>query len=651
HNQSIYVFALKRGITDEEFLKVNRLLAGEGRSLPAGSSLGAVVSQLAGGRAEIQLIDWSASEFTDETEIDLAAQARAGGSQETSWESFIRQLLHQGADDASAWMDGGSPPNVGDERLAGLTSQTEQTPDGSGADRRRVGGDVQEGSSAGSDASWGRVCRVASCVAPGLRTEQLRNLRPPTGFSLQGTVNILEDRDAQLVLEVLERIGGAGRQIHPKALRLLELLAGGDPAGPGWRIQQLDRPSQQREFSEHIQTLLSVSGFPSPPPAEQPLELPSKAEDESSPAAEKADAAAGARDIPRHYASTLLDLLQAATEVDTAETGARAMAGLIFTSGLAGNWEAVTVAWGGLDELAAQPAPANPAIGDLCHKVKTQFEDGEKLSRLAAALLAYGVDKAEQLGDILRLAGQSQAQHLVETLALEERKPAQRALLSLVVDLKEYTLPHVIRLLDDSRGSVVHRMLQALQQMGDQSALRKIEKLLVHGDLEVRLEALRTLVLLGSPRAPALLLRAVQDSNEKLSVGAIAIASQVARPEVIQALLVIAKDPRWLKQSYDLPRKTQAVRSLVAMGQREIFPELYRLAAKRPLFHAKAFRKLRVEMFKSLAQADVPEPGTFLRLGRNLRDAQIANCCREIERRQRAGAKAPSQAGSRGAPK
>ena len=651
HNQSIYVFSLKRGITDEEFLQINRLLSGAGESLPPETSLDEAVSRLAGGHAEIRLIDWSTSEFTDEAEIDLAGQDRAAGSGETSWESFIRQLLHPGADDTSAWMEGTSLPDIGEEQPAASMSQAGQAPDGDPVDRRAAGQYLRESTSGGADTSWSRVRRVATSVESDLRTELLQSLKPPASFSLQGTGNILEEKDAQLVLGVLESIGGTGRLIHPKVLKLVEALAGCDPAGPGWRIEELDRPSQEREFSEPIQTLLSVSGFPSLPPAEGSVEVLRKAEAESSSAGASGDAATQARDIPRHYASTLLDLLQAATEPGTAETCARAMAGLIFTSALAGNWEAVTVGWSGLDELASQPEPTYPAIRELCHKAKTQFGDGEKLSRIAAALLAYGVDKAEPLRDILRLAGQSQAQQLVETFALEERKSAQRALLSLVIDLKDHTLPHVIRLLDDSRGGVVHRMLLALQQIGDQGAFRKIEKLLAHGELKVRLEALRTLALLGSPRIPTLLLRAMQDSNEELSIGAMAIAPHVPHPEITRALLAIAKDPRWFKLSYDLPRKTQAVRSLVAMGQREVFPELYRLAAKRPLLHAKVFRRLRVEMFKSLAQADVPEPGAFLRLGRSLRDAQIASCCREIERRQRSEAKTSAQAGRKGASK
>jgi HEAT repeat protein len=648
HNQSIYVFTLKRGITEEEFLQVNRLLSSEGKTLLSGTPLDEAVARLAGGHAEIRLIDWTASEFTDETEIDLAKQARDAGSGESSWESFIRHLLQQDAEDLPAWMVGPSPLDSGEERLAAVQSQAGQAPDRGTVDRRASEECARKPGAAEADTDWNRVRRVATAVEPGLRTELLQGLPPPASPSAQEAVHRLEEKDSQLVLEVLESLSRTGLPIHPKALRLVEALAECDPAGLGWRLDQLD--SHERDFSEPIRTLLSVSGFPDPPSTQGSGEAPPKGEDELSRAAASA-AATWSRDIPRHYAATLLDLLQAAPKSGAAETCARALADRILISALEGDWETVTAGWIGLDELAARTDLASPIVPECCRKAKMQFGDTEKLSRLAAALLAYGIHQTEGLGEILRLAGQSLAQPLVETLALEEREPAQRALIPLVIDLKDHTLSHVIRLLDDPRGPVVCRMLLVLQQMGDQGVLRRIEKLLLHGERQVRLEALRTLTLLGSPRAPALLLRAIRDPDEQLSVGAIAIAPHASHPEITQTLLAIAKDPRRFKRAYDLPRKSQAVRSLIATGRVEVFPDLYRLAAKRPLFHAKAFRRLRAEIFRALAQADVPVPGDFLRLGRSLRDAEIANVCREIERRLRAGARPSQQAERQGTSK
>jgi hypothetical protein len=89
HDQSIYLFTLKRGITEEDLLQVNRLLAGGGKALPPGLSLPEAVAQFSRGHAEVQVVDWSRSEFTDEATIDLMEQGRAG-SGETSWDSFPR---------------------------------------------------------------------------------------------------------------------------------------------------------------------------------------------------------------------------------------------------------------------------------------------------------------------------------------------------------------------------------------------------------------------------------------------------------------------------------------------------------------------------------------------------------------------------------
>lgn len=92
-------------------------------------------------------------------------------------------------------------------------------------------------------------------------------------------------------------------------------------------------------------------------------------------------------------------------------------------------------------------------------------------------------------------------------------------------------------------------------------------------------------------------------------------------------------DAGWFKASFDLPRKVAAVRSLIAMGDPAVFPQLHRLVAQRPLAHLKDFRRLRIEVFRSLATADVPGLADFLRLGQRFLEPEIVAACRTIERR------------------
>jgi hypothetical protein len=197
-----------------------------------------------------------------------------------------------------------------------------------------------------------------------------------------------------------------------------------------------------------------------------------------------------------------LDLLEAATDCRAAEAPARGLADLVLTSALAADWEAVSLAWRGLDELEARAGA--PPVRDWCQKAKAQLGEAQRLSQLGDAALTSGLDQPELLAAILQVAGAPQAQRLVEALATKTREAIRRALISQVVGLKEHTLPHVLRGLDDPAGSVVCRMLLVLQQMGEGAPLKQIEGLAAHPEPEVRLEALRTLVLLRDPQAPLL---------------------------------------------------------------------------------------------------------------------------------------------------
>ncbi len=78
------------------------------------------------------------------------------------------------------------------------------------------------------------------------------------------------------------------------------------------------------------------------------------------------------------------------------------------------------------------------------------------------------------------------------------------------------------------------------------------------------------------------------------------------------------------------------MRSLIAIGEPTVFPELRRLVAQRPLAHLKDYRRLRVEIFRALATAEVPGLADFLRLGQRLQEPEILAACRAIEGRLQA---------------
>jgi hypothetical protein len=602
HDLSIYVFTLKPGLTETELVQLTRILSGEQKPETA---LDAAVGRVTGGHADVRLIDWSASEFTDEAEIDLTA----GGSEATSWEAFIRHLLQQGGDDLA-----GTPGLP-------VAGRGEEPPAG-----------PAPGGSSAAAMGWGRVRGAARCIGPDLRPGILDGLSPPDAPALRQAVAFLDEPAAQPVLEALETLAGTGRTVHPKALALGEALAAPGPLGTEWPADRLGRPT---EAATGIRTLLELEGFP-PPLAGDPL--PRVPGDAADPAA--ALGPAGIGNVRRHYAGLLVDLLPAATKPATAEACARALADLILASAAAADWEAVGAAWRGTDRLLSRE-DLTPALRDLCSMARTQFGDQDRLSRLAAAVLARGIPQTDALVDILRLAGPVTVPPLIEALVRAEESVLP-ALIALAVEMREHTLARVLELLDDPRETVVCRMLEVLRVLRDPEHLARIEKLLGHRQLPVRLEALRTMAMLGSRRAPALLVRGIQASSEEMALGAIVAARHTPHADVIRALLAVATDtPRWGKRGPSLPRKIEAARSLIAMGQREPLRELHRLVCRRPFFRAKAFRQLQIEIFRALAETEVPDAESFIQVGRNIGDAEITASCREMERRLRGRGAAP----------
>lgn len=644
HNQSVYAFSLKRGITDSELAQVIRLLGSDAAALPPGSSLPEAVIQASRGLAEVRLLEWGEAEFVDVAELDLAEPTRPEEAAGRSWESFIRRLLHRGDDALLGGEEGIALSTLGAERLAKLVDRLEDPRKGA-ADHGILADYVREGTA--EETGQQRLLRLANSLEPGFRAELTRVPRLFTTRPSEATERLLEEKDAVLALGVLERLNATGPPIDPRLVSLLDGLADGRRHTPAWR-PPLERPSQEREYSEHLQALLSARGFPPPPPTADAEAALRKLESDlqfrigGEPGiAQNPLAALPALATPEHYATTLLDLLAGTTDPRVAERRARLLAGLIADHAQAGHWGIVLTLWRGLGALEAAAAPPFPELPELCRQAKTQTWNPEDHPRLATAILSYGLDKADFLADILRVTGRTQGQQIVDTYAQEGRESALAALFPLIVELKEQTMPHVLRLLDDKRPAVVCRMLQLLQQFADPTPLRKIEGLVARSDRTVKLEALRTAALLGSPKAPAFLVQLIQSPDPALSVGAIAIARLAPQAGVIRALREVLTAPRWFRRSYDLDRKVEAARSLLGMGKSELFADVYRAISRRPFFHLRDFLRLRLEVFRALARADLPGLGDFIRLGRSLRDAEIASLCRELERRQRAQTAAP----------
>jgi HEAT repeat protein len=491
-----------------------------------------------------------------------------------------------------------------------------------------------------------RAARLATNLAADFQEALLSEVHGFAGQSLESSAPLLERKDGKIILTAVERALKSAGAIHPRVVTLVDTLAAWtDPsAAPA---PPLDRPSEERAYSEAVDALLSARAFPSAPHVQQEAVLLKRIEAalQSRVAAwggsADAEPLAGLRPAAaqEHLAMTLLDLVRQRAD----EGAARALSGFLDRQAHAGAWGLVVAIWSGLTDIEAGAGQADPGIRDLCRKARMQHWSPENLPRITEAILAHGVDRTEGLKEILKAVGATHAERLVERLAAEEQPGQDETLLGLAVDLKEHALPHVLRLLDDDRVEVVRRMLAVLERMKEQSALRKIETLLSRPETDVKTEALGVLFRLRSPRALMLLLRMMADEDLQVSLAGIAAARLSSHTHVVRALLEIVRAPRWFRRSFDLDRKLEAVRSLAAIGRRDALPTLFRLDTARALFHARAARQLRLEIFRSLEHYEPEKIAAIIRWGRKSKDQDLVAICQALERRRPpAGEPAPS---------
>lgn len=160
----------------------------------------------------------------------------------------------------------------------------------------------------------------------------------------------------------------------------------------------------------------------------------------------------------------------------------------------------------------------------------------EALSRLVTDDLLAALWNAtgdEEGGEVLALVtalGPAVINRLIEEMATEENAGRRKVLVELLGELGEQNVRPLVKRLDDPRWFVVRNLATVLGKSGNPRAVKPLRDLAVHDDYRVRLEALRALVPLDQDAATDVLVRALSDSNQRITQLALTYLRNGKRP-------------------------------------------------------------------------------------------------------------------------
>ncbi len=249
------------------------------------------------------------------------------------------------------------------------------------------------------------------------------------------------------------------------------------------------------------------------------------------------------------------------------------------------------------------------------------FHSEEFIAKLVAAFRLWG--RKERDG-ALRLARGLRRSIIVPLLnALEEESDAsmRKFLLSMLEAIGSDVIPLAVKQLSDSRWYVVRNMICLIRDCHGQNQLEKIRKFLKHENINVSMEALRTLLHFKTPDSIPQLRACLQSEVQDVRTGAIRLAGIYRVKEALPYLIkYLEKRDLFGTESY---YKTDIVRALGEIGDIRAVETLEKICHTRALFYRDNLEELKVEIFRSLENYPLESVRRLIEFGLGSRNDEL----------------------------
>jgi HEAT repeat protein len=277
--------------------------------------------------------------------------------------------------------------------------------------------------------------------------------------------------------------------------------------------------------------------------------------------------------LTRQFAQVLLDVLSG---LGPSRAPAEILGKLeVMFRGYLGNndfTEAVTL----LDQIRdVARSTQDPALRSSIEQAAQRIVEGDTIQVLVELVHASQPEAAERLHKVIELLGGSVFRGLINALAQENNRSRRRRLFDFIASIGPTIVPHATGFLTDERWYVVRNVLVLLRTVRDQSSLPEVRNLARHGDLRVRMEAIKSLFALDGGVPPTLLDELFTDADPKLAESAISLSGSYAIREAIGPLLriVAGNDVFAARRSIRL----KAVKALGEIGDASALPGIQHL--------------------------------------------------------------------------
>lgn len=249
------------------------------------------------------------------------------------------------------------------------------------------------------------------------------------------------------------------------------------------------------------------------------------------------------------------------------------------------------------------------------------FHSEEFIAKLVEAFKLWGRKDRDGAIRLARALRRTIIIPLFDVLDEEKDASMRKFLLSMLEAIGSDVIPLAVKRLADSRWFVVRNMICLIRDCNGKKQLDKIRKFLKHENVNVSMEALRTLLHFKTLDAIPQLRACLQSEDQGIRKGAIRLAGIYRVKEAVPYLIkYLQKRDLFGTEAY---YKTDLVRALGEIGDVRAVETLGKICHARALFYRSDLEGLKVEIFRSLENYPLASVTKLVDLGLRSRNEEI----------------------------
>lgn len=201
---------------------------------------------------------------------------------------------------------------------------------------------------------------------------------------------------------------------------------------------------------------------------------------------------------------------------------------------------------------------------------------------------------------VLQSSGQVAIAMAVEKMGGTDNLALRKSLSTLLIALGVSAVPAILKMIRDPRWFIVRNLVAILGEIGSRDAVPELRNCLVHSDLRVCNEAVRSLAKIGGTDAESAIIRVLQGNDSALFPQAIAsLGGMRSRSALVELMRIVCRRDPFLKH---LPLKLEALNAIALIGDRHVVPLLTIIIAKGHILVPGRWRQFKVAIAGCLAR-------------------------------------------------